>query len=317
VDADELFDLLQEIGIEHLVTRGHNIMGLCPFHQESTPSWGIKIEEPHLHGCFSCGAKGNLFTLLTQIGKMPVAKAKRLANVITSEMQLPTFKTKVEKEKSTFKTIDESELYPFVFTKKVEHYLRSRGVTPSVAERIGCVHDKNTERILFPWYIEKELVGVTGRTLTNNRAKTLPMFGTLKGQAFFLPQRKITSDPFIIVEGEIDALKIYCTALENLGRISRNIGAVGFGRFTDDQASLVLNSSCDEVIIATDDDNTGSLLRMSIFRKLSGQKRIHRVMYEPFKKRYRGKLDPGELTRKDICLMFTKHLKKNIDWRVF
>ena len=40
---------------------GRSYKGLCPFHQEKTPSFVVFPESQHFH-CFGCGKSGDLFT---------------------------------------------------------------------------------------------------------------------------------------------------------------------------------------------------------------------------------------------------------------
>lgn len=44
---------------------GQNYLGLCPFHEEKTPSFTVSAEKQFYH-CFGCGAHGDVFTWLMQ-----------------------------------------------------------------------------------------------------------------------------------------------------------------------------------------------------------------------------------------------------------
>jgi DNA primase len=48
---------------------GRNYKGLCPFHQEKTPSFNVSPERQIYH-CFGCGAGGNVITFLIEYEKM-------------------------------------------------------------------------------------------------------------------------------------------------------------------------------------------------------------------------------------------------------
>ena len=43
-----------------LTRRGGEYLGLCPFHNEKTPSFAVNEEKGFYH-CFGCGAQGGLF----------------------------------------------------------------------------------------------------------------------------------------------------------------------------------------------------------------------------------------------------------------
>ena len=49
----------------NLKRRGKNLIGLCPFHNEKTPSFTVYPENGSFY-CFGCGAGGNVFTFLQQ-----------------------------------------------------------------------------------------------------------------------------------------------------------------------------------------------------------------------------------------------------------
>lgn len=52
----------------HLRRVGRNFIGLCPVHQEKSPSFTVSPSRQIFH-CFGCGASGNVFAFLSQITK--------------------------------------------------------------------------------------------------------------------------------------------------------------------------------------------------------------------------------------------------------
>ena len=60
-------DITEIVGQHVSLTRaGQNLKGLCPFHQEKSPSFTVSPSRQIFH-CFGCGAGGNVFTFLTRI----------------------------------------------------------------------------------------------------------------------------------------------------------------------------------------------------------------------------------------------------------
>lgn len=59
-----------------LERRGKNMVGLCPFHSEKTPSFSVSPEKQLFH-CFGCGASGNAFSLIMQMEKLTFPEAAR------------------------------------------------------------------------------------------------------------------------------------------------------------------------------------------------------------------------------------------------
>ena len=55
---------------------GRNLRGLCPFHQEKTPSFYVDPER-QMFKCFGCGQGGNVFTFLMEMEGVSFPEAVR------------------------------------------------------------------------------------------------------------------------------------------------------------------------------------------------------------------------------------------------
>lgn len=53
---------------------GKNLFGLCPFHEERTPSFSVNEEKQIFH-CFSCGRGGNVFKFLMELNNVSFPEA--------------------------------------------------------------------------------------------------------------------------------------------------------------------------------------------------------------------------------------------------
>ncbi|MDZ7763154.1 MAG: DNA primase [Melioribacteraceae bacterium] len=57
-----------------LKKRGKNFFGICPFHQEKTPSFAVN-DEKQIYHCFGCGAGGNAFKFLMEYKSISFVEA--------------------------------------------------------------------------------------------------------------------------------------------------------------------------------------------------------------------------------------------------
>lgn len=60
-----------------LEKRGKHMLGLCPFHNEKTPSFTVTPEK-QLFYCFGCGASGNIFNFIMRMENLTFPEAVRL-----------------------------------------------------------------------------------------------------------------------------------------------------------------------------------------------------------------------------------------------
>jgi DNA primase len=71
-NAADVVDIIS--GHVHLKKRGKNFIGLCPFHQEKTPSFTVS-EDKQIYHCFGCGAGGNVFKFLMEFKNISFVEA--------------------------------------------------------------------------------------------------------------------------------------------------------------------------------------------------------------------------------------------------
>ena len=173
-------DLLNRVDIVEVVSRyvrlkkgGANYQGLCPFHNEKSPSFTVSPAKQFYH-CFGCGAHGNAIGFLMSYGGMGyVDSVKDLASSVG--MQVPEMQprsseeaqreTQRKEQETSLASVTESamEFYRAELKKtpRAIEYLKGRGLTGEIAARfrIGFAPDdwqglKNA----FPDYEHKSLV---------------------------------------------------------------------------------------------------------------------------------------------------------------
>ncbi|WP_160112338.1 DNA primase [Salicibibacter kimchii] len=84
-------DIVEVIGESvQLQKKGnHRYSGLCPFHEENTPSFSVS-QDRQLYYCFGCGAAGNVFTFMMEMGQVPFQEAVRtLAEKANVSVEIP------------------------------------------------------------------------------------------------------------------------------------------------------------------------------------------------------------------------------------
>jgi DNA primase len=113
---------------------------LCPFHNESTPSFSVNEEGGFFH-CFGCGAGGNAFSFLTRVEGISFPEAvRRLA--AKAGVALPqAAKDPQTQERARLLRLNEIAATYFQRClwgnagELARRYLTERGLEQSVAER--------------------------------------------------------------------------------------------------------------------------------------------------------------------------------------
>ena len=74
-DLIESADIVEIIGSRlELKKAGRNFQGLCPFHNEKTPSFSVSPEKQFFH-CFGCKESGTVLTFLMKYENLDFVEA--------------------------------------------------------------------------------------------------------------------------------------------------------------------------------------------------------------------------------------------------
>ena len=146
-EACSIVDVIS--GYVSLSKSGSNYRGLCPFHQEKTPSFFVTEAKKIFH-CFGCGASGDVFAFIMKYEKLGFQSATRLlANrfgIALPERELTPHQRKQLTEREELYAINEvaAQYYHEVLLndqrgKKAFAYLHKRGISvPGIKEyRLG------------------------------------------------------------------------------------------------------------------------------------------------------------------------------------
>lgn len=110
--------------------------GLCPFHQEKTPSFQVS-EDKGLCYCFGCKNGGDIFAFLQKIEGIGFREAlERLAQ--ETGVELPQFKGRSSGRKEALQILELTQAYFRAnLSGPAERYLQERGLNPASIERFG------------------------------------------------------------------------------------------------------------------------------------------------------------------------------------
>lgn len=132
----ESADIIEVVG-EYVDLRktGKSYRGLCPFHQEKTPSFYVDREKGVYH-CFGCGASGNVFRFVMEMEKVDFEEAVlRLAQ----KFGIPIPERKTSKWERLYNLLKLAatfyrEIYKSSVGRKPREYMRERGVKSDIEE---------------------------------------------------------------------------------------------------------------------------------------------------------------------------------------
>ncbi|MGE4369602.1 MAG: DNA primase [Burkholderiaceae bacterium] len=172
-------ELLARVDVADIVGRyvtlrkgGANLLGLCPFHNEKSPSFTVSPTKQFYH-CFGCGAHGTAITFLMEHtgASFPEAVRSLAAGAgltVPEEIRTPRQRVQDKQRKEEVnqhqQALDTAQAY---YLKQLKaspaavRYLKDRGLTGETAARFGLGWSGNDRRGLatvFPNYNDPLLV---------------------------------------------------------------------------------------------------------------------------------------------------------------
>ena len=152
IPADFIQDLLNRVDVVDVVGRyvqlkkgGANFMGLCPFHNEKSPSFTVSPTKQFYH-CFGCGVHGNAIGFLMEYQGLSFVEAVKdlaqNAGMTVPEYQPENGKPRLEKAQSTG-LLEVMEAACQFYRKELRgaqaavQYLKGRGLTGEIAAKFG------------------------------------------------------------------------------------------------------------------------------------------------------------------------------------
>lgn len=182
--------ILPYIDGKYTINGSRELIGLCPFHDDTKPSFNINLETG-LYQCHACGEKGNIVTFMSKMDNISTEEAYKLIY-------------KDEYSNSTY---------------KLDKFAREKHLNLDYLKRLGLANGYNSIKI--PYYDEQSnLIGTRYRN--DPKDKNKPRFTWKKGSKINLyglnSLNDINSNDYIVlVEGESDALTLWSYGIPCVG----------------------------------------------------------------------------------------------------
>jgi DNA primase len=134
-------DLLDVIGARLALKKaGSNYKGLCPFHDEKTPSFSVSPEKGFFH-CFGCGAHGNAIDFVMRYENRSFPEAvEALAEMLHLEVPVERGAEPEPEHEGLYAVLREADqIYRRALRDHAVavEYLKSRGIDGNTAARFG------------------------------------------------------------------------------------------------------------------------------------------------------------------------------------
>ncbi|WP_300382984.1 DNA primase [Clostridium sp.] len=156
-EQNDIVDVISET--VKLKKSGRNFSGLCPFHNEKTPSFSVS-QDKQIYKCFGCGESGNIISFIMKNRNMTFVDAVRYladkANIII-EREDGKFNPKDQKRKLLYKANVEAARYFFSNLKKdktAKDYFLNRGMKEETIIKFGLGFAKDSWNDLL-FYLRK------------------------------------------------------------------------------------------------------------------------------------------------------------------
>jgi DNA primase catalytic core len=274
----DLLQYIQSRGIK-LKKSGKEYLGLCPLHEDHTPSFSVN-EEKQLWKCFGCQKGGDVITFVQELEKISFNEAvERLSGAVpirrggASRLQL-------------LSRVFEFYARTYESDARGHAYLKSRGIkSPAIFKRfrfgfcngsmlktlssqlkkelteIGILSKSGAEFfydcVVFPLVDSNgQIVNLYGRHITKKEHKFLA--GEQRG--LFYPPKGASS--LILSEGIIDALTLYEAGYTNV------LAIYGVNGLTEDHLSFIQQERIMQLTLCLDGDDAGRAAAPILAEKL-------------------------------------------------
>lgn len=140
-DSNDIVDTISKY--IPLVPKGKNFFGVCPFHEDHSPSMSVS-KEKQIYTCFSCGATGNVIKFIEDYENVSFMEALKIladrAGIILSVG--PVSKKETNKNGSFYDIYDLSSKFYHnnintALGKSAKEYLKKRDIDEAIIKEFG------------------------------------------------------------------------------------------------------------------------------------------------------------------------------------
>src|SRR5699024_5216426 len=158
---------------------GANYVGLCPFHNEKTPSFTVSQSKQFFH-CFGCGESGDSIAFIMKIENLDFIDATKL---LADRLAIPIEEKKVDNQRTRErerayeinKTAARFFYKNLINNPQALKYLEKRQIDPRTIRRFGLGFAPDTWDSLYNYLVDKkykseeiEKIGLIGKKSGNN-----------------------------------------------------------------------------------------------------------------------------------------------------
>ncbi len=302
-----LEEILKQVDIVDVISqyidlerKGKNFFGVCPFHDDTTPSMSVS-QEKQIYKCFSCGAAGDALTFIKDYENIDFKSSLvKLAGIAGVEVNVQERAKPIDNYFKIYEKTTQLFSYALLHVKENQKYLSylssrkfsidtikkfSLGVSDSRAEKflrdnfdnkdIAATNLINSNgnlmfrsRIMFPISNHNGyVVAFSGRVIDNSNPKYINSSETkhfIKGQVLYnyhnAKEFCKKEKSIIITEGFFDTMRLVENGVNNV------VATMGTS-FTNEHAKLV-SDLVDKVYLCLDGDMAGLKASYMIYQML-------------------------------------------------
>lgn len=253
---NNLEELKSSVMIEDIVGRYVKLkksstgsVGLCPFHNEKTPSFNIK-KSSNTFKCFGCGKGGNAIDFISFYENLGFVDAvKKVAEL--SNFNLEVDSKEIVKPVHRLEKLSKEFLDNFENVRKISNNTLLRfGITEAIEWMPKA--KKEIKVVCFNYLRNGELINI------KFRGKNKDMKLAKDAELIFYNLDSIQdTEECTVVEGEIDCLSLHEAGIYNC--VSVPNGANSNLKYIDNCYEYFINKK--KIILATDNDEAGRKLR--------------------------------------------------------